>query len=197
VNLALFDFDGTLTRHDSFTAFVFFCCGPRRLLRGTAALAPLLLRYRLGAVAAPRLRAAMIQQAFAGRTHDEVRLLGEQFAAEFLDGLVRPRALERLRWHQQHGDAVAVVSASLSSYLEPWCQRHGVRCLCSALEVRGGLVTGAYAGADCTGQEKARRVSEAFRLNDYREVYVYGDTREDRELIDLGTRRFFRWSALA
>jgi HAD superfamily hydrolase (TIGR01490 family) len=195
VNLALFDFDGTITHKDSFTAFVLFAAGARRLVRGTLALAPTLARYHLGQVPAPRVRALMIQHAFAGRAAEEVRLLGERFDQDALAGLIRPRALERIRWHQLHGDRVAVVSASLSAYLGPWCARHGVEAMCSELEHRTGILTGAYAGNDCTGAEKARRVRERFQLDGYREVYAYGDTGEDRELLELSTRRFFRWSA--
>jgi HAD superfamily hydrolase (TIGR01490 family) len=195
VNLALFDFDGTLTREDSFTAFVVFAAGKWRLVRGALALAPTVVRFRLGRVPAPQVRAAMVRYAFAGRAAAEVRQLGESFD-ERLDDLVRPRALERMRWHQQHGDRVAVVSASLSAYLGPWSRRQGVEVLCSELETRAGLLTGAYAGSDCTGPEKARRVRASFQLEDYREVYAYGDTGEDRELLALATRRFLRWPAL-
>lgn len=195
MNLALFDFDGTVTHADSFTAFVLFATDARRVARGMAAIAPSILGYYLRTVPAPRLRALMIQRAFAGRSAREVRELGERFAATSVPRLVRPRALERMRWHLAHGDRVAVVSASLSPYLEPWCRSQGVELSCSELEAHAGILTGEYAGKDCTGAEKAARVRAKYRLAEYAEVYAYGDSAEDRALLALATRSFFRWSA--
>lgn len=195
MNLALFDFDGTLTHADSFTAFVLYAAGTRRLVSGTVALLPLIARYRLGRVRGPEMRAAMVRRAFGGRRFAEVLDLGERFSSDVLPELVRPRALERLRWHRARGDEVAVVSASLSLYLAPWCLRHGVDLLCSELEVQDGVLTGAYAGLDCTGDEKARRVRARYALDRYDAVYAYGDTVEDRELLALAGRAFHRWAA--
>lgn len=34
-------------------------------------------------------------------------------------------------------------------------------------------------------------------LSDFEEVYVYGDTIEDREMLSLGTKRFYQWQEVA
>jgi len=195
VNLALFDFDGTLTWKDSFTAFIVRTAGTSRLLAGTLRLAPLIARHYLGHAPGPQLRAGMVRHAFAGRRFDEVRDLGERFAACVLPGMIRPRALERLHWHQHRGDRVVVVSASLSFYLAPWCQQQQTDLLCSDLEQRDGFLTGVYAGEDCAGAEKARRVCESYPLESYQDIYAYGDSGEDAALLGLANRPFFRWSA--
>ncbi len=48
MNLALFDFDGTITSADTFTPFVRLAAGRSRVLAGSAILSPLLLGYALG-----------------------------------------------------------------------------------------------------------------------------------------------------
>jgi HAD superfamily phosphoserine phosphatase-like hydrolase len=118
--------------------------------------------------------------------------LGARYSAS-LSALVRPEALERIRWHQANGDVVVVVSASLGAYLRRWCEGHGVELLCSELDSKDGVLSGRYAGGDCTGSEKARRVRERYDMKRYPIIYAYGDTKEDRELLSLATKAFFRW----
>jgi hypothetical protein len=107
----------------------------------------------------------------------------------------RPEALERIRWHKERGDTVVVVSASLRPYLEDLCRGLELELVCTELEARGGVLTGRYLGGDCTGPEKARRVRAAHDLARYSTIHAYGDTREDADLLELATRRYYRWRA--
>ena len=50
MSLALFDFDGTITTHETMPDFVRQSVSRRRLLLGNLVLAPLVLGYKLGLV---------------------------------------------------------------------------------------------------------------------------------------------------
>lgn len=43
------------------------------------------------------------------------------------------------------------------------------------------------------GRREADRVLARYDLRQYSTVYAYGDTPEDRELIGLANKRYFRW----
>ena len=133
MNLALFDFDGTVTFKDTFTPFVYFASSRARIALGTVLLGPMILGYKLGLIAASRMRAAVARIAFQGRRESEVQELGARYS-KTLSAEVRPEALERIRWHQANGDIVVVVSASLRTYLSSWCDGHGVELFCTELE---------------------------------------------------------------
>jgi HAD superfamily hydrolase (TIGR01490 family) len=193
MNLALFDFDGTITFGDTFTPFVHFAVERRRLVTGTLALSPMILGYKLGVISAPRMRRGIVRAAFRGMREDDVRALGLRYSRQVISGVVRPQALERIEWHKAEGDVVVVVSASLDVYLSDWCQKLGVGLICSQLEATAGVMTGRYLGADCAGEEKAKRVREAYDTRAYPIVYAYGDTDEDRALLHLAHKRYFRW----
>jgi len=193
VNLALFDFDGTLTDRDSFSAFVRFAVRPSRMAVGCALVGPMVLAYRLGAVSATRTRAAVARVAFAGQRVDRLRELGERFATHFFPGTIRPAAIERLEWHRRQGDEIVIVSASLDTYLVPCCDAMRVGCICTQLEERNGRSSGRFVGGDCTGPEKARRVIDRFQLSRYPTIYAYGDTEEDFDMLALAHQRFYRW----
>jgi phosphatidylglycerophosphatase C len=194
--LALFDFDGTITFCDTFSAFVFFATPTRRIVSGVVELAPMIVRFRLGLVKAKEMRRAMIAQAFTGRSEAEVRAQGKRFATDVLPKVMRPEVLERIAWHESRGHRVALVSASLGVYLDPLCRRMGWERISSDLEAKDGILTGRYEGEDCTGSVKASRVRERFSLAQFADIYAYGDTAEDRELLGLASRRFFRGKEL-
>ena len=86
-----------------------------------------------------------------------------------------------------------VVSASLDAYLVPWCRPLGLDLICTELEISDGRLTGRYVQGDCWGDEKVRRIRERLTLDDYDTVYAYGDTEDDRAMLDLADRKYFRW----
>ena len=103
---------------------------------------------------------------------------GTRYAARLLPRL-RPDGLERVRWHQQRGDRVVLVSASLGVYLRPLADELGLDGV-EAVELvvdADGLLTGAMIGPNCRGPEKV------VRLDGGNELWAYGDSTGDDELL--------------
>ncbi len=192
MNLALFDFDGTLTDRELFGEFLARAVTPRLLALGRLLLAPLVLGYRAGLLSGTLVRACVVRVGFSGADHAQVIAQGQRFFEEVLPGSLRPMAMARMQWHLDQGDTVVVVSGAFDLYLSHWCRAHGVDLICSSLEARDGVLTGRYLGAQCVGPEKARRVLERYRLENYAAVYAYGDTPEDRAMLALASRRSYR-----
>lgn len=197
MNLALFDFDGTITTSDTFSPFVRSAVEPGRMLAGYVLLGPLAVGYRLGVVPASRARPVVARFGFRGLSAAAMRDRGRRYAADVLPRTMRRRALERVAWHQEQGDDVVVVSASLDVYLRPWCESRGLKCICTELEERNGTLTGRYRHGDCSGAEKVRQIRERYALDRYSLVYAYGDTNEDREMLALAHRKYYRWKEIA
>lgn len=197
MNLALFDFDGTLTTRETFGDFMRFAVTWRRRALGAPLFAPMLAGYKLGLVSGTRTRQSVVAFGFRGAHAEHVRAAGEHFAADFLPTVLRPEAMQRLAWHQSQGDRVVLVSGGFDAYLAPWCRQHGLELLCSLLEIRGGRLTGRYHGAQCVGEEKARRVRAHLDPTAYPLRYAYGDTHEDEALLSLAHKRFYRGVEIA
>lgn len=197
MNLALFDFDGTITTREMFRPFIEFAVPPRRRMWGGALLAPLVLGYKLGWVSPNFMRRCAVHAGLRGLPEEQAFALGAHFARTELPGVLREQALERIRWHKAQGDRVVVVSGALDVYLSHWCRDHGLEWLCSRLESRGGRLTGRYRGEQCVNAEKSRRVAEAYDLASYPQIYAYGDTPEDRHLLQLAHHRYYRWQQVA
>lgn len=192
MDLALFDFDGTITTHETMPAFVRATVSRSRLVVGSLLLWPLIIGYRRGLVSGSRVRAAIVRIAYTGRSSAWLQTRGAAFARDYLDRHLRPEAMRRIAWHRARGDAVLVVSGGLGEYLQPWTEAHGLDLACSELGRRGDRLTGRYAGPQCAGAEKARRVAERFDLAAFERVHAYGDTPEDEQLLAMATERFYR-----
>jgi phosphatidylglycerophosphatase C len=194
--LALFDFDHTVTNRDMFTLFMWNAVTRRRLLLGGVLLSPLMLAFKVGALPASVLRRVVVYVGFRGRTASEVEKWGETFSRRVIPEYIWSHAIDRIQWHQNQGDTVVIVSASLNVYLEPWCRDRGLDLICSRLEVRRGVLTGRYYDGDCAGQAKAQKIRERYDLSLYQSIYGYGDSSEDLAMLDLAHKRFFRWKEI-
>ncbi|MCE7031420.1 HAD-IB family hydrolase [Lysobacter sp. GX 14042] len=184
-DLALFDFDGTITTRETMPDFMYAAVRPGRQRLAKLLVLPLVLGYKAGLVSGVAIRAVICFLGFWRVPGDELEVRGRRFAGEFLPGVLRPTAMERIAWHKARGDTVVVVSGGLDVYLRPWCREQGLELLCSLLEQRGGRLTGRYLGAQCVRAEKARRVMARFPPERFDRVFAYGDTPEDRELLAL------------
>lgn len=197
MDLALFDFDGTITTRGTYPGFVRFAVQPGRKVIGGILLSPLIVGYRAELVSDQTIRRAMSWVGFWGDDLSRLQRLGKQYAEDVLPGLIRPVAIERIASHRARGDHVVVVSASLDVYLEPWCRTQHVDVICTRLEQNGSRVTGRYLRGDCCGAEKAARIRERYALSAYRTIYAYGDTDEDREMLEMAHRKYFRWQEVS
>ncbi|MEO8777372.1 MAG: HAD family hydrolase [Rhodanobacter sp.] len=193
MDLALFDFDGTITNRETMPDFMQMAVRPGRLWLGKILLLPLILAYKAKLVSGVVVRAAICLFGFWRVPAHELEAHGQRFAENCLPTVLRPEAMSRIAWHKARGDTVVVVSGGLDVYLRHWCREHGVELLCSTLERHNGKLTGRYFGHQCVRGEKARLVQEQFPLAHFAHVFAYGDTPEDRELLALAHEANYRW----
>jgi len=191
--LAVFDFDGTLTRRDSLLPFLWQVVGPVQFAWNVLVLVPTLLRYATGAMDNGPAKERVLGQFLGGRSVEEIRFIAESFAAETIPSLLDPEAMGRLRWHQEQGHTTVLASASPELYVRPWAEAEGFdEALGTRLETEEGVFTGHFATPNCHGPEKPRRLEAAgFDLGGAT-VYAYGNSRGDRELLEMADHGFYQ-----
>jgi phosphatidylglycerophosphatase C len=70
---------------------------------------------------------------------------------------------------------------------------HGIELICSETEENNDVLTGFYKFKDYSGIIKKYRILGNNDLSDFEDVYVYGDTIEDKEMLSVGTKQFYQW----
>ncbi|THD80874.1 MAG: HAD-IB family hydrolase [Phenylobacterium sp.] len=183
--LVAFDFDGTITVRDSFTAFLKWRAGPLRYALGVLRLAPGLIGYLVHRDRG-RLKAQAVREFLQGLGREALEAEARSFAEIFGPRLLRPDALAAWRRWRAEGARLVIVSASPSVVVAPFAEKLGADALIAtelAYDVQD-RVAGAFATPNCRGPEKIVRLRAAFGP-DMALKAAYGDTSGDREMIAL------------
>ena len=196
-NLALFDFDGTITEREMFSVFMRFSAPTYRKWLGNVIVMPFYLLYRRGLLSPITLRKLSAFLGLAGRRYTDVDKSGCRFSDEIIPKYLRGNAMAQIRMHQENGDVIVVVSASLDVYLSHWCKQHNLLLLCNQVEIKKGRATGAFSHADCSNQEKVNKVKQQFDLNDFDTIYAYGDTDEDLAMLSIADEKYMNWQRVS
>ncbi len=191
--VAAFDFDGTISRGDSFWRFLFFSAPKLKVLKvGFSHFFPAFMSIFLPGKYADNAKESLVSDLFHGKTVEEAAQLGEDFAKYLVKSRLKPQTLSRLRWHQLRGHEIVVVSASPAIYLRPACRYLGIEnVLATEFESDAGYLTGKFKGANCRGPEKARRVAKWLEGKPESFVWAYGNSANDNQLLafaDIGIR---------
>lgn len=185
--VAAFDFDGTLTERDSLLPFLIYNFGFFRTAWGLLLEAPFLLGFILGLTSRQKTKEKILTRFLKGLAKCILEEQGQAFAEQIIPKLLKKNVYEKLQWHMKKGHCCILVSASIEIYLKPWSASVGFQHLiCSNLRFdKQGLFIGQLEGLNCWGPEKERRLLELLGPRENFILYVYGDSRGDKELLAL------------
>ncbi len=190
--IVAFDFDGTLTVRDSFTAFLRWRAGASGWFLGLAKMAPDLAAYA-GDRDRGRLKAASVREFLKGAPRTQLEADAEAFAGQVGPGFLRYDALACWKDWGQKGAYRVIVTASPETTVAPFARRLEADALLGTPLTFDGddRVTGAFAGPNCRGEEKVRRLRAAFGA-DMQLAAAYGDTSGDTEMLAIAREAGFR-----
>ena len=192
MKLVLVDFDGTITTKEIYTRFILTATHPLRLVIAGLLISPAIALYKSGLLPANKMRPLVARAAFAGVSEKNIAEKATSFVDDYVPTVLRPEMIDTIRRHQKAGDRVVVVSASLSPYLNIWCERMGIEVLCSDLVVKRGRFTGGYRYGDCSLENKVAAVKRHIDLESFSHITAYGDTREDFAMLNMAHTGVYR-----
>ena len=191
-NLALFDFDGTLTRKDTLFEFISYARGRTSFYWIMIGLLPWLAMLRIRMISAQRVKERLLRKAVGGLRAEMFNHLCMEFCRDRLPSLFRKAAFDRLEMHLKQGDTIFVVSASPENWIIPWAETKHVGVISTKLRLNEGKITGDILGLNCNGPEKVNRVKQQINLAEFDKIYAYGDSSGDKELLRLADFPFYR-----
>ncbi len=190
--IVVFDFDGTLTRKDSFIDFIAFVHGRLRLFVGMMLNVHWIAAYFFHIISNEKLKQLLFEFFFRGMTHEAFCQYGIAFVSR-INQIIRPDIVAQMKHHVAVGHTVIIISASIREWLLPWCEQLGVsEVLSTEVEVSAdGILTGRFSTRNCYGPEKvARLLAIKPHRTDYK-LTVYGDSRGDREIMELADEKYW------
>jgi len=187
-----FDFDGTLTIRDSFTAFLRWQAGPGAWALGLVRMAPAVAAYARDRDRG-RIKAASVREFLKGVSRAQLDANAERFADRVWADFMRPDALKVWNDWGKRGAHRVIVTASPETTVAPFARRLGAEGLLGTHLAFDGddRVTGAFDTPNCRGEEKVRRLRAAYG-DDLHLTAAYGDTSGDTEMIAIAEEKGFR-----
>ena len=190
--IVAFDFDGTLTIRDSFTEFLRWRAGPGAWALGLVKLAPALAAYAKDRDRG-RIKAASVREFLLGVSRQTLEAEAAAFAEEIWPRFMRPDALKVWNDWGRRGAHRVIVTASPTTTVAPFARKLGAEALLGTEFVfdADDRITGDFAGPNCRGQEKVRRLKAAYG-EDMTLTAAYGDTSGDTEMLAMAQQSGFR-----
>ena len=179
--LAIFDLDGTLSRHDTYIPFVLGLLGrhPARWPRVALLLIPA-LGYLLRRLDRGGLKGAILHCLFRNLPRETIEAWAQHYAATVVPARMFADAVATLRAHLAGGDYVVLLSASPDLFVPRIGRLLGAHeVICTQVRWNGALLDGRLAGPNRRDHEKARVLAQLrVRMPDL-PVIAYGNSMPD------------------
>jgi phosphatidylglycerophosphatase C len=190
--IVAFDFDGTLTVRDSYTAFLKWRTPRVKWWLGGLQLIPAAVSYLFDRDRG-RIKAAATKVYLAGVPRERLEDDARRFAGLYSRSLLRPDAVIAWKRWRKGQVRLVIVTASPDIVVAPFARGLGADEILGtplAFDERN-RVTGAFASPNCRAAEKVVRIHAAFGP-DVRVLAAYGDTEGDTEMLAIAEEPYYR-----
>jgi phosphatidylglycerophosphatase C len=185
--LALFDLDGTLTRHDTFKQFIveLLLKHPARWPRALLLPFPV-AGFVLRLIDRGTLKGSFVRLLFGGMSRTRIDSFAREFAARVVPTRMFPEAVAALRAHVAAGDHVVVLSASPDLYVPEIGRVLGAhQTICTQLRWNGDRLDGRLAGPNRRDREKANVLAQLRATHPGLPAIAYGNSTPDLDHMRL------------
>lgn len=191
-SIAFYDFDGTISSIDSLSEFLRFVGGKKYFLNKYFNLLHVYLGMRIGIINYKVFKMKLIKKILINYEHQELINLSITFNEKFLIPSIKEKAAESLKKHKNENNKVVIVSASLAIILKPFCDYFKIDLISNEIKFKNSICTGEVLNDDCNGMEKVNRIKDRYSLDEYKEIFAYGDTQKDYPMLDLANHKYFK-----
>jgi phosphatidylglycerophosphatase C len=187
MKLAVFDLDGTITRHDTLIQYVlgYLKSRPWRLFGFLLAL-PAVVRYALGLSDRGDLKGSVMHWTLGGSSRRDLDEWTARFVPQLLERGVFSRAMEQIAEHKRNGDLLVLMSASPDLYVPAIARHLGfTEATCTGVRWNGDRFDGRLTTENCRGMEKVRRFGELRTRYPGAQTAAYGNADSDVDHLRL------------
>lgn len=194
--IAVFDFDHTITKRDTFLQFIKFTRGVWKCYLGFLFLSPVIFLWKTGVIKNWQAKQIVFSFFFRGVTVTQFKEWGLKFT-EQISTNVKLQTLSAINEHFAKGHKVIIISASIENWIIPWAKSIGIdTVIATTLEISdAGELTGRFSSSNCYGPEKVNRLLKEFpdfsATRSGYHITAYGDSAGDNELFAFADTSYF------
>jgi len=190
--IAIFDFDGTLTKRDTLLAFIEFTHNKRRLYWELLLLSPQLILMKFGFGNNEIVKTKLLDRLFKGTKKETLKAWAQAFCDKYFNALLRPAGLAKVLDLQRQGYRIILVTASVEIWVKPFADRMNVELIGTKFLFNQQIFTGRLATPNCRGLEKVNRLKTYLKTEKLPPFLMHGDSDGDRSLYAEASTYFHR-----
>lgn len=185
-NIVIFDLDNTITKKDTYLAFLIFCLkrNPLRLFR-CMFLPVAVLMFKLKLKDNSWLKKTFLGAIVGGTDRHKINLIVDEFLLDIKKQYYE-EALNQINHHKEQGDYLVLASASYDFYVEKIGKDLGFdKIICTKSVWENDKLLGDINGFNCYGPNKLEQVKSA--LTDFinsKQTVAYSDHHSDKYLLE-------------
>ena len=192
--LAIFDFDGTISKIDSTKFFLKISFGKIHFFYGYyLRFIHLFILSKFGTYDFIKLKEKRISFFLKNMTLKKFDQLIHKFNTQFFNNYLKSDALKKLDWHKKNNHEIVILSASLNKLLSQWSSSNNYILIANNLSFRNDILTGDFERPDCSYNEKLVRLNELIDLDNFDHIYGYGDTESDISFLNVVDEPYFQY----
>tara|TARA_Y100001970_G_scaffold204996_1_gene249614 strand:+ start:4060 stop:4659 length:600 start_codon:yes stop_codon:yes gene_type:complete len=190
--IAFFDFDGTITFNDSVKGFYNFVYRRSYLYHYYIKNIYHVLLCKFRFINYATLKKRRLHGLVNKYSKTFIENKSSEFYVNFLKKDLKKDALDEIKFLKDNNFEIIIVSASYNILLKEFCKEYSLGLVTNDLEIKNNKFNGECINKlDCNFGEKVSRIKRKFNLKDYNEIYVYGDSEGDMEMMKIGTKNFY------
>ena len=195
MNIAFFDFDGTITTSDSLDDFFRYLSPNKRIYYKIKYLDTLilLLLYKINLTSVEKLKLKRVNNFFRLHDHETVLKKAKIFSEIIIPNSIKQSAINQINLHLNNQTDVVVVSASLNILLEHFCYKNKLKLITNNLVFNEYSNKYHFNNIDCNFDEKVNRIRQIYDLSNYSNIYSYGDTNGDLAMLKIANYKYFKY----
>lgn len=188
-----FDFDGTLTKKDTFIEFIEYSKGYGKTFFGLLLFSPILILMKLHLYPNWKAKQRIFSWFFKGMNIDEFNKLCQNFAVA-KQNIMRQGGLDLIRKALIQEDSVIIITASIENWVKPFFKEfeNKIQIEGTQIDVRLGIVTGNFLTKNCYGKEKIKRLKSAFPYRNAYKLIAFGDSKGDSYLLKEADESYYK-----
>ncbi|HPG10951.1 MAG TPA: HAD family hydrolase [Chitinophagaceae bacterium] len=190
--IAFFDFDGTITKKDTLLEFIKFTNGSFKFALGFLINSPWLIAYKLRVISNQKAKERILKFFFGGMEASLFNDHCQKFFDQKIPQLIRQKSIIEINRLAAEDVEVVIVSASPENWVRLWAEKINADCLSTRLRIDNNRISGYILGKNCYGDEKVKRIKEKYSLSEYDQIYAYGDSKGDKQMLDLAKVKFYK-----
>ncbi len=188
-NVYCFDFDGTITKKDTFFTFLIYSIGYKRFFFYLFTMFFDFVKLFFHKVQVQTVKEKLFSKCFKGESITNFDKKCKEFAENF-NTLLRPNAIEFLNGLNER-ETVLIVSASIQNYISCFLKDFKIEATVPEVDFEGNL-TGKFIGKNCKGKEKVERILKHFPDRKNYNLIAFGDSGGDKQMFNIADEKHWK-----